>query len=74
MPETQASDWLVPAPSVQVDGGLSNMTDQSAIRKFLFSKAMPNGDVFYYEEEFLMDMLTIRLFVNTFYLLSLVLK
>ena len=34
------------------------MTDQSAIRKFLFSKAMPNGDVFYYEEEFLMDMLT----------------
>ena len=33
------------------------MTDQSAIRKFLFSKAMPNGDVFYYEEEFLMDML-----------------
>ena len=48
----------MPAPSVQVDGGLSNMTDQSAIRKFLFSKAMPNGDVFYYEEEFLMDMLT----------------
>ena len=34
------------------------MTDQSAIRKFLFSKAMPNGDIFYYEEEFLMDMLT----------------
>ena len=34
------------------------MSEQSAIRKFLFSKAMPNGDVFYYEEEFLMDMLT----------------
>ena len=34
------------------------MTEQNEIRNFIFSKKMPNGDTYYYEEQFLLDVFT----------------